>query len=88
MPFVTLGSGGAAAGSDSGFVGSPSYTHVQDTPSTVWDIPHHMGYDPAAFLVVSVAGERWYPQLIEYIEPGHTARLNFAEAIAGTARLS
>jgi hypothetical protein len=65
-----------------------AYKHTQEAPATVWDVHHDLGYDPAAFLVVDLAGDRWWPRRIEFIEPGQTVRLTFTQSIAGTAHTS
>jgi hypothetical protein len=68
--------------------GGGGYEHAQQTPSTVWDVQHDLGFDPAGAHVVAVNGDVWLAVNLTYPTPGQVARLTFPQSIAGTAWLS
>jgi hypothetical protein len=68
--------------------GGGGYTHTQQDASTVWDIQHNLGYNPAGVRVVDTSGDVWLPVDLTYPTPGQVARLTFPQTIAGTAWLS
>lgn len=68
--------------------GGGAYTHVQEAPSTVWDIDHALGFNPAGIRVIDVAGDTWFPLNVSHPTPGQVTRLMFPESIAGTADVS
>jgi hypothetical protein len=69
--------------------GAPgAYEHTQEVPSTVWNVQHDLGFDPAAVRVVAVSGDEWWPTSVTYVTPGQVLRLAFITSIAGTARVS
>lgn len=69
--------------------GAPGgYLHTQVVPSTVWDVDHQLGFDPAAIRVVGVDGDEWWPASVTYITEGQVVRLTFNTSVAGTARVS
>lgn len=63
-----------------------SYTHTQDSLSTVWLIEHGLAFTPAGVEVFDHLGDRHYP-VLSYPETG-LVRLDFLTPIRGTARLS
>ena len=65
----------------------PGFQFTQGELSTVWDIVHDLGFDPAGILVVDPDGNLWEPIAI-YIEPGVRVRLTFGSSVRGTAYLS
>lgn len=76
----------AVAIPDSGTMAS--YRHMQEIPSTVWDIDHRLGFDPAGIRVVAVDGAVWFPMNVSYPQIGQVARLTFPDSIAGYAWVS
>jgi hypothetical protein len=68
--------------------GGGGYRHDQAAPSTVWDMQHNLGYDPAGVYVRAVNGDVWLPLNLTYPTPGQVARITFNDSIAGTAWLS
>jgi hypothetical protein len=68
--------------------GPGSYHHVQSSPSTVWDIPHHLGINPAGVQVINQDGEYEEPSQITYPSSGQVMRLWFEVSISGTADVS
>lgn len=68
--------------------GGGAYTHVQEAPSTVWDINHGLGFNPAGIRVIDVAGDHWWPLNVTHPQSGQVTRLTFPESIAGTADVS
>lgn len=73
---------------DSGPQGGGGFVHSQGVASTVWDIFHSLGYDPAGIRVIAVGGDEWYPTNVIYLTPGEVTRLTFADSIVGTAWVS
>lgn len=67
-------------------IGALSYTHVQVTPSSVWVIPHGLGFTPAGIDVSDHVGNPHYP-IVTYPAAG-TVQLAFTTDVRGTARLS
>lgn len=63
------------------------YTHLQSSASTVWTIPHHMGYEPAGIKVIDSQASEVEWSNLEYLD-SNTVRLTFSAAISGTAYLS
>lgn len=68
--------------------GGGAYTHTQEAPSTVWDIDHGLGFNPAGIRVIDVAGDTWFPLNVTHPTPGQVTRLTFLESVAGTADVS
>ena len=68
--------------------GGGAYTHVQVAPSTVWDVDHGLGFNPAGIRIIDVAGDLWYPLNVTHPQQGQVTRLTFPESIAGTADVS
>ena len=68
--------------------GGGAYTHTQESPSTVWDVDHGLGFSPAGIRIRDVAGDYWYPLDVTHPTPGQITRLTFPESVAGTADLS
>lgn len=68
--------------------GGGGIVHVQTVESTVWDIEHNLGYDPAGVHVRATNGDVWLPVHLTYPTPGVIARITFPQSIAGTAWLS
>lgn len=66
---------------------TPGFKFTQPELSTVWDIVHDLGFDPAGILVVDPTGDLWEPIAI-YIETGVRVRLTFGSSVRGTAYLS
>lgn len=81
----------AALGALAAEVGGPSaprgYTHQQTLPSTVWDITHNLGFDPAGFVVQGSNGIDYWPG-VTYLVPGVAVRLSLPDTTSGTAYLS
>lgn len=73
-----VGGGGGGAGE--------SYSHTQDTPSTVWLIGHGMGFEPAGIVVRDFSNNTYHPD-VEYVDL-FTVRLTFGDSVRGTAHLS
>lgn len=65
-----------------------AYLHEQLGSSTVWDIDHRLGYDPAAIRVLDQDGDTWMITDPQYLTPGQMLRIVFPVSITGTARLS
>lgn len=65
-----------------------AYLHTQSVPSTVWDVDHQLGFDPAAIRVYIVNGDEVWPATVTYVSPGQIVRLTFDYSVAGTARVS
>jgi hypothetical protein len=65
-----------------------AYLHTQAAPSTVWNIDHHRGYDPAGITVIDNTGYHIEGFVVTYPDPGQAVRLTFDLPFAGTARLS
>lgn len=63
------------------------YTHHQTSGSAFWIIDHNLGFDPAGILVIDAEGDRQWPQ-ITYPITKQRVRLDFSEAVTGTAYLS
>jgi hypothetical protein len=61
-----------------------AYTHIQGSPSTVWDIHHNLGFSPANWHVEDSGGNDWVPADIENVTPNHT-RLHWVYPFGGTA---
>lgn len=72
-------------GSGGNISGSGSYEHVQDTPASMWDIIHNLGFHPNVTVVDSagseVEGDVKYPSSNE-------VQIEFASAFSGQAFLS
>ena len=66
---------------------SPGFKFTQGEVSTVWDIVHDLGFDPAGILVIDPNGDLWEPIAI-YIEPGYRVRLTFGSSVRGVVYLS
>lgn len=62
-----------------------AYLHEQEIPSTVWDINHGLGFDPAGIRVEAVNGEQWLPVNVSYPQTGQVLRVEFEDSIAGKA---
>lgn len=76
----------APSGGGGGVAGT-AYTHTQSTASTVWDVVHNLGFDPAGIYVEDSQSNIWHPDAT-YLVSGTTLRLTFAESITGVAQLS
>jgi len=63
------------------------FKHVQFVATTLWQIPHEMGFDPAGVIVVDNTGTPTEYDEITYPLPG-LIELRFGVPVAGTARLS
>jgi len=63
------------------------FKHVQFVATTLWQIPHEMGFDPAGVTVVDNTGTPTEYDEITYPLPG-LIELHFGVPVAGTARLS
>lgn len=68
--------------------GGSGFKHLQQEASTVWDIEHSLGYDPAGVFVRALNGDVWLPITLTYPTSGQIARLTFPTTIAGTAWVS
>jgi hypothetical protein len=82
---VTGGSAAIEVPTNSGPV---AFTHVQDIPSTVWQITHGLGYDPAGIAVVTADGYLADGFGIQYMTAGKSLRLSFDIALSGVAYCS
>lgn len=76
---------------DTGEQGPPGsngfYRHIQDVASTVWTIPHNLGYRPAGIWVEDSAGTRWFPGDVEHPTVNLTV-ITWSAPFSGTADLS
>jgi len=63
------------------------FKHVQFVATTLWQIPHGMGFEPAGITVVDNTGTPTEYDEITYPLPG-LIELHFGVPVAGTARLS
>jgi hypothetical protein len=63
------------------------FKHVQFVATTLWQIPHEMGFEPAGVTVVDNTGTPTEYDEITYPLPG-LIELRFGVPVAGTARLS
>lgn len=62
--------------------------YEQNVPSTVWQIDHGLGFDPAGVLVVDADGFQLDGFGVQYLIPGQALRLSFDISVAGVAYLS
>lgn len=68
--------------------GVPGYTHTQAIASSVWDIVHDLGWDPAGVQVFDDTGAEIDGGVVTYLVPGSVLRIAFDISFAGTARLT
>jgi|SRR5882757_10030672 len=63
------------------------YKHIQPTPSLVWVVEHHLGWDPAGIVVRDQADARQLPDE-DYTDAGEVMTLTFQEETSGIAWVS
>lgn len=64
--------------------GGKSYNHIQAIPSTVWNIIHGLGYNPAGIIVLDSSGRQIIGPDVNYINI-NSLDLTFANSFGGEA---